>query len=162
STLGVVITAILVGGFSVRFLALDWLHGLLLGATIAATDVAAVFTILRSRSVTLRGRIRPLLELESALNDPMTVFLSIGFLSLIAQPAGASMWTLVPMFARQMVLGAAGGIVAGRLTHRSINAINLEFEGLYPVFSFAIVMLTYGLTQAVGGSGFLAVYVSGI
>jgi hypothetical protein len=74
------VATVLVGAFSVRFLDLDWLHGLLLGAAIASTDVAAVFTVLRSRNVGLQGRIRPLLELESALNDPMTVFLSVGLL----------------------------------------------------------------------------------
>ena len=85
STVGVVIATALVGAFAIRFLALDWLHGLLLGAAIASTDVAAVFTILRSRNVSLQGRIRPLLELESALNDPMTVFLSVGLLGLIVR-----------------------------------------------------------------------------
>jgi cell volume regulation protein A len=161
STLGVVIAAMLVGGFSVQFLGLDWLHGLLLGATIASTDVAAVFTILRSRSVSLRGRIRPLLELESALNDPMSVFLSVGFLGLIAHP-GTPLGSLVLVFVRQLVLGLVAGYLAGRATQRSLNAINLEFEGLYPVLSLAVVLLTYGVAQAAGGSGFLAVYVSGI
>ena len=72
STVGVLIASVLVGAFAVRFLAMDWLHGLLLGAAVASTDVAAVFTILRSRRVSLRGRIRPLLELESALNATTT------------------------------------------------------------------------------------------
>jgi cell volume regulation protein A len=162
STLGVVVATAMIGVFSVRYLELDWLHGLLLGAAIASTDVAAVFTILRSRNVGLQGRIRPLLELESALNDPMTVFLSIGFLQLIVNPQGASLARLVPMFFQQMIVGTLVGVAAGRATRWSINAISLEFEGLYPVLSVALVVLTYGLTQVIGGSGFLAVYVSGI
>jgi cell volume regulation protein A len=162
STAGVVLASVLVGAFAVGVLRLDWLHGLLLGATIASTDVAAVFTILRSRSVSLRGRIRPLLELESALNDPMTVFLSVGLLQLLTRPDGASFWTLVPMFVRQMTLGTLGGVAAGNAIRWTINRVMLEFEGLYPVLSVALVVLTYGLTEAVGGSGFLAAYVSGI
>src|SRR5471030_2210241 len=162
STAGVVIATALVGAFAVRCLDLDWLHGLLLGAAVSSTDVAAVFTILRSRNVGLQGRIRPLLELESALNDPMTVFLSIGFLQLIVNPHGASLARLVPMFFQQMIVGTLVGIGAGQVTRWSINWITLEFEGLYPVLSVALVVLTYGVTQAVGGSGFLAVYVSGI
>ena len=162
STLGVVIATAMIGAFSVRFLELDWLHGLLLGAAIASTDVAAVFTILRSRNVSLQGRIRPLLELESALNDPMTVFLSVGLLGLIVHPHDASPARLIPMFFQQMIVGTLVGIGAGHATRWSINWIKLEFEGLYPVLSVALVVLTYGVTQAIGGSGFLAVYVSGI
>jgi cell volume regulation protein A len=162
STVGVVIASALVGAFAVRFLGFDWLHGFLLGSTIASTDVAAVFTILRSRSVSLRGRIRPLLELESALNDPMTVFLSVGFLHLLAHPGDASIWTLVPMFIRQMALGTIAGVAAGNGMRWIINHVALEFEGLYSVLSLALVVLTYGLTDMVGGSGFLAVYLAGI
>ncbi len=162
STLGVVIATVLVGGFAVRFLHLDWLHGLLLGAAVSSTDVAAVFTILRSRNVSLQGRIRPLLELESALNDPMTVFLSVGFLQLIVQPQHTSLVRLVPMLFQQMILGTVVGVGAGHGTRWSLNRIKLEFEGLYPVLSVALVVLTFGVTQTIGGSGFLAVYVSGI
>ena len=162
STAGVVIATAMIGAFSVRFLQLDWLHGLLLGAAIASTDVAAVFTILRSRNVSLQGRIRPLLELESALNDPMTVFLSVGLLGLIVHPHEASPARLIPMFFQQMIVGTLVGVGAGHATRWSINWIKLEFEGLYPVLSVALVVLTYGVTQATGGSGFLAVYVSGI
>jgi cell volume regulation protein A len=162
STIGVVIATAMVGTFAVRFLELDWLNGLLLGAAIASTDVAAVFTILRSRNVSLQGRIRPLLELESALNDPMTVFLSVGLLQLIVDAHGTSFIRLVPMFFQQMILGTLVGIAAGHAARWSINWIKLEFEGLYPVLSVALVVLTYGITQAVGGSGFLAVYISGI
>jgi cell volume regulation protein A len=162
STLGVVAATTLVGAFSVRFLGLGWPHGLLLGAAVASTDVAAVFTILRSRNVSLQRRIRPLLELESALNDPMTVFLSVGLLRLIVEPRGASIVTLIPTFFQQMLVGTLAGVAAGHATRWAINRVRLEFEGLYPVLSVALVVLTYGVTQTVGGSGFLAVYVSGI
>jgi potassium/hydrogen antiporter len=162
STIGVVVATGLVGMFSIRLLHLDWLHGLLLGAAVSSTDVAAVFTILRSRNVGLRGRIRPLLELESALNDPMTVFLSVGLLQSIVSSENTSLARLVPIFFAQMIVGTGLGIVAAWTTRRLINWIKLEFEGLYPVLSVALVLLTYGVTQAAGGSGFLAVYVSGI
>jgi len=162
STAGTVVTAALVGMFSTWFLGLSRLSGFLLGATVAATDVAAVFTILRSRNVSLKGRIRPLLELESALNDPMAVFLSVGALQLIVHSEGASAWTLVTDFFLQMTVGTIAGIGAGRATRWIVNHARLEFEGLYPVLSMALVVLTFGLTQTVHGSGFLAVYVSGI
>jgi potassium/hydrogen antiporter len=162
STVGVVVATAMVAAFAVEFLGLDWLHGLLLGAAIASTDVAAVFTILRSRNVSLEGRIRPLLELESALNDPMTVFLSVGLLGLIVHPGAAPPARLIAVFFQQMIVGTLAGLGAGRATRWALNWITLEFEGLYPVLSVALVVLTYGVTQVIGGSGFLAVYVSGI
>ena len=162
STAGVVVATVLVGAFAVRFLQFDWLHGLLLGATIASTDVAAVFTVLRSRRISLQSRIRPLLELESALNDPMAVFLSVGLLQMLASGSRASFWSLVPMFVKQMTLGTLAGVAAGNGIRWTLNRVNLEYEGLYPVLSVALVVGTYGVTDFVGGSGFLAVYVSGI
>ena len=161
STVGVLIASALVAAFAGRFLHLDWRQGLLLGAAIASTDVAAVFTILRSRSVSLAGRIRPLLELESALNDPTTVFLGIGMLRLMTQP-GLSVWMLVPTFFVQMGIGLALGLAGGRIMRWAINHARLEFEGLYPVLSVALVVLLYGITDSLGGSGFLAAYVAGI
>src|SRR5476651_878001 len=91
----------------------------------------------------------------------MTVFLSVGVLELIVHPA-TSFAALIPTFFQQMIVGMLMGIVAGTGMRWAINGIRLEFEGLYPVLSVAFVVLTYGVTQALGGSGFLAVYVSGI
>ncbi len=162
STIGVLVATGLVGVFASRFLDFEWRHGFLLGSAIISTDVAAVFTVLRSRSVSLAGRLRPLLELESALNDPMTVFLGVGLLQLIAQPTGASAWMLVPTFFEQMAIGVALGIGGGRVMRWAINHAALEFEGLYPVLSVALVVLLYGVTDRIGGSGFLAAYIAGI
>lgn len=162
STAGTVVATALIGAFSVWALGMDPLTGFLLGATVASTDVAAVFTILRSRNASLKGRIRPLLEIESALNDPMAVFLSVGVLQLIMQPGQGSLWSLVPVFFLQMIVGAVAGVAAGRASRWIVNHARLEFEGLYPVLSMALVVLTFGVTQWLHGSGFLAVYVSGI
>jgi potassium/hydrogen antiporter len=131
STLGTVIATMLVAAFSVRVLRMSPLMGFLLGATVASTDVAAVFTILRARSVSLRGRIRPLLEIESALNDPMAVFLSIGALSLITR-SDASLLRLIPAFVLQMIVGTLAGFAGAKATQWALNHARLEFEGVVP------------------------------
>lgn len=161
STIGVVVATVLVGIFSHYFLKFSLLEGFLLGATIASTDVAAVFSVLRSKNVSLKKGLAPLLELESALNDPTAVFLGVSLLGLVGGN-DPSVIGLLPLFFRQMILGAVMGWVSGRGASHLINRIKLEYEGLYPVLSLAWIVLTFAVTQAVGGSGFLAVYVTGI
>jgi cell volume regulation protein A len=161
STLGVLGTACLVGWFSATILNFSLFEGLLLGAIVSSTDAAAVFSILRSKKVSLKGPLKPLLELESGSNDPMAVFLTIGFIRLLTH-AGASLLDFVPMFFSQMVVGAALGYGIGRAAVFVTNRLRLEYEGLYSVFTLTVVLLTYGVTASLGGNGFLAVYLAGL
>jgi cell volume regulation protein A len=161
STLGVLGTACLVGWFSTTILNFSLLEGLLLGAIVSSTDAAAVFSILRSKKVSLKGPLEPLLELESGSNDPMAVFLTIGFIHLLTH-ADASLVDFVPMFFSQMVVGAALGYGIGRAAVFVTNHLRLEYEGLYSVFTLTVVLLTYGVTASLGGNGFLAVYLAGL
>lgn len=161
ATLGVVITALLVGWFVSAVAPFSLLEGLLLGSIVSSTDAAAVFAVLRSRNVSLRGNLKPLLGLESGSNDPMAVFLTVGIVGLLATPA-SSVAGLIPVFIQQMVLGALIGYVAGRLMIYIVNHLRLEYEGLYPVLTLALVLLSYSGASMVGGNGFLAVYLAGI
>jgi cell volume regulation protein A len=161
ATIGVVTTALAVGGFTVMAFGFSWGEGILLGAIISSTDAAAVFAVLRGKGVQLKGRLKPVLELESGSNDPMAVFLTIGMIQLITQPDQSPL-ALVPMFVLQMGLGALVGVGAGWGLRETINRLRLEFDGLYPVLTTAGVLLTYGLTTSLGGNGFLAVYLAGL
>lgn len=161
ATLGVFVTAVVSGAFAAWVLGISLTAGLLLGAIISSTDAAAVFSVLRSRSVGLRGQLRPLLELESGSNDPMAVFLTLGFLELLTEP-DTPLLELVPVFVMQMAVGGLVGFALARGAILAINRIRLEYEGLYPVVMIALVLLTYGGAALLGGSGFLAVYVCGL
>ena len=161
STLGVLITALITGSFVKYILGVSWLEGLLVGSIVSSTDAAAVFAVLRSRNVGLKEPLRPILELESGSNDPMAVFLTIGLIELLKHP-GQSMWLLVPLFFQQMLLGLLFGYAMSRLFILIVNRIKLDYEGLYPVLSLGWVLLIYGVTASLGGSGFLAVYIAGI
>jgi cell volume regulation protein A len=161
ATLGVFATALLVGGFASLVLDLSFTEGLLLGSIVSSTDAAAVFAILRSRGVSLKGRAKPLLELESGSNDPMAVFLTLAAIRLLEQPE-ASAIDLIAMFFLQMVLGAALGYALGKVAIVLLNHLKLETEGLYPVLTLAWALLSYGLTSSLGGNGFLAAYLAGI
>lgn len=161
STLGVLLTAASLGLFVYWITDFTLLEGLLLGAIVSSTDAAAVFSILRSKSVGLKSYLRPTLELESGSNDPMAYFLTISITSLIMN-GETSPWSLIPMFFQQMVIGGLAGYLLGKAMHQVINKISLDFEGLYPVMIIAFVFFTFSATTALGGNGFLAVYLSAL
>ena len=161
ATFGVLITAVIVGGFAHVFAGFTILEGLLFGSIVSSTDAAAVFSILRSKGVQLRRDLGSLLEMESGSNDPMAVFLTTMVLHLMTAPS-TSGWAAVLAFFQQMTFGAAAGVLAGLGTVRVLNRARLEYQGLYPVLTIAIVLLTYGATSLIHGSGFLAVYVLGV
>jgi potassium/hydrogen antiporter len=160
STLGVFLTAVLVAVCARYVMKLSWQEALLFGSVISATDAAAVFSVLRSRGVHLKSPLRPTLEMESGSNDPMAVFLTVGFIDLMTT---GSPWShLIWIFIRQMALGAIFGLGAGRLMRFALARVKLEHEGLYPALTVSLVLFTYGLTSSIGGNGFLAVYLASL
>lgn len=161
ATLGVLITAAIMAVVFNFIFHFTFYESLLLGAIISSTDAAAVFSILRSRGATLKGKLAPLLELESGSNDPMAVFLTIAMLQLITGQSESPL-DLVGMFIAQGAIGLGIGVIAGKSVLYMVNRLRLGYEGLYPILVLGIVLFTYGFTAELGGSGFLAVYVVGI
>ncbi|MBS1958715.1 MAG: potassium/proton antiporter [Bdellovibrionales bacterium] len=160
-TIAVFITCVLTGAFAKYVLGFEWLEGLLLGAIISSTDAAAVFMVLRGRSIGLKGRIQPLLEFESGANDPMAVLLTVGLLQLMTSKLESPV-QLIPEFIKALALGAAFGYFSGKGIQKILNRLKLEADGLYPVVTMAFVVLIFSITQALHGSGFLAVYLMGL
>ncbi len=158
---GVLLTALAVGLIAQALLGFTLLQGLLLGAIVSSTDAAAVFAILRSKNLGLQGSLRSLLEFESGSNDPMAVFLTVGMIQLQIRP-DFLLGNLILSFFLQISIGITIGFIAGKLIVFLANHLHLGFEGLYPVLTLSAVFLTYSLTSAAYGNGFLAVYLSGI
>lgn len=161
STAGLFLTALLVGAFVHLAFGFSLLEGLLLGAIVSSTDASTVFTLLRTDKLQLRGHLRPLLELEAGGNDPMALFLTSSIIYLLIHPQTSAL-TIIPNFAVQMGLGAVLGLLIGRGAVWLVNHLRLEHDGLYPVLSLALVLLTFSATAVVGGNGLLAVYVAGV
>lgn len=161
STLGVALTAVFVGLFIHAITDFTLYEGLLLGSIVSSTDSAAVFSILRSRSLALKGRLRPTLELESGSNDPMAYVLTITFTQLVANPE-ASPGAVSLLFFRQLVVGAVFGFAIGYLGAKVFNRIRLDYEGMYPVLMIAIMLFSFGATSFAGGNGFMAVYLASV
>jgi cell volume regulation protein A len=162
STFGVVITAGAVACFARYALGASWSEGWLLGAVVSPTDAAAVFSVLRSSGMRLRGRTQALLEAESGSNDPMAVFLTLACIQLVLYPNETDMGDLALAFVRNMSIGIAFGLALGWVAVRLINRLKLDSEGLYPVVTISVVAGVFGATQLAGGNGFLAVYLAGL
>lgn len=161
STIGVFLTALSVGVFVHYVFGFTMAEGMLLGSVISATDAAAVFSILRSKGIGLKGYLRPVLELESGSNDPMAYFLTISFTSIVT--SGSTNYSeLVPHFFKEFILGGSVGFILGKASVWLINRIQLETDGLYPVLTLGLAIFTYAFTDFIGGNGFLAIYLCAV
>lgn len=161
STIGVFLTSLLTGFAAAWILELPLLHGMLLGSIVGSTDAAAVFSILRTSGLRLPARLTATLEVESGSNDPMAIFLTLGLIALIMGSAD-SVTGLGILFFLQFGVGGAVGLGIGYLAAWLINRINLDYPGLYPILALSLGLLSFGLAAVLGGSGFLAIYLTGI
>lgn len=168
ATVGVLLTAVITGVFiywltnnffsAVTF---SLLESLLLASVMSSTDSASVFSILRSKNMSLKENLRPLLEFESGSNDPMAYMLTIILIQLIQSPE-FNAWGAVWMFVKQLILGGLAGYLLGKFFVQVINRINLDNDALYSVLLITLMFFLFGFTSFVGGNGYLAVYVGGL
>ncbi|MDD2703120.1 MAG: potassium/proton antiporter [Candidatus Omnitrophica bacterium] len=161
STIGVLLTAIITGFLAVYILKFSFFEAMLLGSIVSSTDAAAVFAVLRSRRISLKKPLMPLLELESASNDPMAIFLTLGFISLLTVK-GAGLVSLVPRFVLDMGMGALTGVLMAGAIVFIVKRLSLDYEGLYPVITISLVLFTYVISVFLKGNGILAVYLAGL
>lgn len=161
ATLGVLVTAMITGAAAAYILDVSLLYGLLIGAIVGSTDAAAVFSLLRNAGIHINPRLKATLEIESATNDPMAIFLTVGLLEVMVK--GLEPGTgLLMLFIQQMGIGSAVGLAVGWLSVRIINRIHLTTSGLYPVMVAAFGLLSFGVAANLGGSGFLAIFIAGV
>ncbi len=168
ATLGVLLTALITGFFIFwltnnffETLTFTLLEALLLASVMSSTDSASVFNLLRSKGISLKEHIKPLLEFESGSNDPMAYLLTITFIQMI-QVQTSSIWNTIGFFLFQFIFGALMGFGSGKLFVWVLNKINLPNRSLYPVLLMAICFFTFALTNDLNGNGYLAVYIGGL
>ncbi|MCC0645751.1 MULTISPECIES: potassium/proton antiporter [unclassified Clostridioides] len=159
SSLGVIITAGVTGIFCYMVIGTSLFEGLLIGAIAASTDAASVFAVLRSQKLNLKGSLASLLEVESGSNDPIAYMLTLIILTLMNN-SGVEL--IIPMVIKQITFGLAIGFILAKLSVYILRNSNFEIEGFYTIFITAIALLSYALSEYVGGNGYLSVYISGI
>jgi cell volume regulation protein A len=158
STIGVLISVAVVGGLAMLVLGTSFRTAVLLGAAVASTDAAAVFSVLRR--LPLKARVRSVLEAESGLNDAPTVVLVT--LASSKSWSTTSGWEVAGLVLYELVVGLAVGLVIGWLGRSTLGRLALPSAGLYPLATVALVLLAFGAAGSLHASGFLAVYVAGL
>ncbi len=161
ATLGVVATGAVTAGFAHLAFALTPLEALLLGAIVASTDAAAVFFLLHSGGLQLKERVGATLEIESATNDPVAIFLALLLVEAIRAGGHLAGAEILLALVRQAALGAVLGVAGGFAISTLVNRLDLP-SGLQPLFVTTSAVALFALTATAGGSGFLAVYLAGI
>ena len=160
STIGVLVTAALTAPAAVWALGIGWTEALLVGAVVASTDAAAVFFLLHAKGLRLRPRVSATLEVESGINDPFAIFLTIVLIEIILH--GAKPWYEIASFlVTETLVGALIGYVGGRGVVLVLNRLNLP-QGLHAPFVATGAVVIFALAEVGHGSGFLAVYVAGL
>lgn len=169
ATLGVLLTAAITGlivwwwlGMTLPSAGIGLMTSLLLASTMASTDSASVFSILRSKGLYLKNKLRPMLELESGSNDPMAYILVISIISIIKQGAQPNYWLVGGSLFLQLGIGAVMGYSLGKLSVRLINRIKIGNDSLYPILLFTLCIFIFSVTYLAKGNGFLAVYIGGL
>ena len=168
ATVGVLLTTLITGGFiyyvflwSTGYETLTVAESMLLAAVMSSTDSASVFSILRSKGVYLKERLRPTLELESGSNDPMAYMLTLLLIAYI-QVGGMNLQDAVIQLLVQLSVGALAGFLLGRLAVILINHLNINNESLYPILLLTTAFFTFSATTLCKGNGYLAVYIAGL
>lgn len=168
ATVGVLATTFITGGFiyyisilATGYEALPFAESLLLAAVMSSTDSASVFSILRSKGVYLKERLRPTLELESGSNDPMAYMLTLLLIAYI-QVGGMNLQDAVLQLIIQLSVGAVAGFLLGKLAVYIINHIDIDNESLYPILLLTTAFFTFSVTTLCKGNGYLAVYIAGL
>lgn len=160
ATFGVIGTAatVAVAGW---LLGLTWPESLLLGAIVSSTDAAAVFAVLRGAGLQLNRRVRTTLEIESSVNDPMAVILTLAVIQGIVgdAPDWRVMLVSVPL---QLLIGLAIGLACGWLTRVLLQRVRLTTSGLYPVLTLGLAFVAFGVATLAQGSGIMAVYTAAV
>jgi len=161
ATVGVALTAGLVA-VPAHLWGLSWPEALLLGAVVSSTDAAAVFAVLRGSGLQLKRRVGVTLEVESGINDPVAVILTVALTANVLQPGETQAWRIGLEVLTQLVVGGLLGVGFGYLGRMALGRLQLQAGGLYPAITLAVAFLAYGVATLLNGSGFLAVYLAGL
>lgn len=160
SSVGVILTALFVLGFSYYICKMDFKSSFLMGAVVSSTDAASVFSVLKSKRLSLKYRTASLLEVESGSNDPFSYMLTIIGIELFNGKLNTG--RLILMASMQLIFGIAVGFLVAYLAVYLLRKINMKEGGFDLAFIIGVAVFSFALADALGGNGYLATYLTGI
>lgn len=132
STCGVLITTAVIGIGAYYVLGISFWESMLVGALVGSTDAGAVFSLLGNNGVTLKTKISNVLQIESATNDPMAIFLTITVIGIItgtqlnaAEDTARSIFEMLQFFLTQFAFGILFGLIFGFLGRKLMSVIRI-------------------------------------
>ncbi|WP_049235774.1 potassium/proton antiporter [Moraxella canis] len=158
---GVLATVLVTGIFATWLLDVDWRLGVLMAAIVGSTDAAAVFSLLRNGGVKLNDRVQATLEIESGANDPLAILLVTAMIALNLDPTSQGIGDIIFMLISQIGIGLVLGLLAGWALSKMLPKVHLA-DGMYAILILSAGLIVFGMTNLLGGSGFLAVYLAGV
>ena len=168
STCGVLITTAVIGIGAYYVLGISFWESMLVGALVGSTDAGAVFSLLGNNGVTLKTKISNVLQIESATNDPMAIFLTITVIGIItgtqlnaAEDTARSIFEMLQFFLTQFAFGILFGLIFGFLGRKLMSVIRIP-SGLYSLLVLGIALTGFAITSSLNGSGFLAIFIMGM
>ena len=166
ASLGVVLCAGITAVAGVVFIGLDWGTAMLLGAIVGSTDAAAVFSLLTRSGVVLNERVAATLEIESGVNDPMAVYMTLALITLLESTtwSGADLLTTARTFGQQFGWGAMVGVGSGFAMAALLRHVASRDAGggILALLIGAGGLCVFAGTGLLDGSGFLAIYLYGL
>lgn len=161
ASLGVLVTVLVAGIFTTWLLDVDWRLGVLMAAIVGSTDAAAVFSLLRNGGVKLNDRVQATLEIESGANDPLAILLVTVMITLNLDPTNQGIGDIIFMLISQIGIGLVLGLLSGWALSKMLPKVYLA-DGMYAILILSAGLIVFGITNLLGGSGFLAVYLAGV
>ncbi|OAV14369.1 potassium/proton antiporter [Moraxella catarrhalis] len=161
ASLGVLVTVLVAGIFATWLLDVDWRLGVLMAAIVGSTDAAAVFSLLRNGGVKLNDRVQATLEIESGANDPLAILLVTAMIALNLDPTSQGIGDIIFMLISQIGIGLVLGLLSGWALSKMLPKVYLA-DGMYAILILSAGLIVFGITNLLGGSGFLAVYLAGV
>ncbi|OAV01982.1 MULTISPECIES: potassium/proton antiporter [Moraxella] len=158
---GVLATVLVTGIFATWLLDVDWRLGVLMAAIVGSTDAAAVFSLLRNGGVKLNDRVQATLEIESGANDPLAILLVTAMIALNLDPTSQGIGDIIFMLISQIGIGLVLGLLSGWALSKMLPKVHLA-DGMYAILILSAGLIVFGITNLLGGSGFLAVYLAGV
>lgn len=160
SSVGVLLTTLLMGFFGSTVLHLSLNESLLLGAILSSTDAASVFSILRSKKLNLKHHTAPMLEIESGSNDPFAYMLTFIFLTMMEKEVHFA--SLIGQVISQLLFALLCGCGVAWITGKLMHRIHFGSSGYDMTFILAAAIFSYAFSSTIGGNGYLSTYITGI